>query len=508
MAHYLGRLKNLHSTTFKVLGMVELMFAFLLVLISVIALIEDEPVEPFILPVIPLVVLGLIQYFLFKESRNFRNVNGLMLVGLAWALIFIIGTFPYLLSGISPLDSMFESVSGFTTTGATVIRDIESMPISLQVWRSLTAWIGGLVVILIFMYLLPMFGMGRSFFRNELEGSGSSDYSVRINKAAKSFVSVYAILTAINMILLILCNMGFYEALCLGLNTISTGGLIGRNDSLMGYSVYVQVITLVFMFMGGVNFYLHYRALYLRNKAVYRSNSEFRSLSLWFALISISIFAMMLLNMDNRAGMSFEDYVLLFKDVLFTTVSLGTSSGFAVVDYVTFPSQCVILLMVVAFIGASAGSTSGGVKFGRLWIIFAFVKNAMSKTLYPNAVTTVKVDGKPIDDNALLSALSIFIMYFITLIVGSIIIMILGHDLVDALGLSISAVSNLGLGFGNYGPSGTMADLGPMVKIVMMALMWIGRLEIMLALVFITPEFWREVWSNYRSTFRGIRRGR
>ena len=140
MAHYLGRLKNLHSTTFKVLGMVELLFAFLLVLISVIALIEDEPVEPFILPVIPLVVLGLIQYFLFKESRNFRNVNGLMLVGLAWALIFIIGTFPYLLSGISPLDSLFESVSGFTTTGATVIRDIESMPISLQVWRSLTAW--------------------------------------------------------------------------------------------------------------------------------------------------------------------------------------------------------------------------------------------------------------------------------------------------------------------------------------------------------------------------------
>lgn len=490
------------STTVKILGIVEIFFGLALLIPLITAIIVDESIAPFITIIPVLMILGLVQFTMFRESKNFRAVNGLLLVAAAWIIAFGLGSYPYIMSGMSLIDAVFESVSGLTTTGATIMADIESWPMSILIWRSLSQWIGGISIIIIFMYFLPMFGMGRSFFLNELAGSGSSDYSMKMKNAAKSFIIVYALLSLANLVLLLICGMGAFEAVCLTFSTISTGGLMCTNDSLAGYSDLIQIITIVFMFMGGTNFYLHYRALYRKSRKVYRSNSEFKNMTQWFIGISILIYLMILFNMYRSVDLALMDHLEIFKNALFTTVSLGTSTGFSVDDYTLYPAQCVILLMIVAFIGASAGSTSGGVKFGRLRIIYGFVKNSINKTIMPNAVFNVKVDGSTVDNSAVLSAVSIFLMYIITMFIGAIVIMMYGMDLVDSFGLSILSVANGGLGFGNYGPSGTLSELSAPIKLILIALMWIGRLEILLALTYFTPAFWREVWLNHRAKKR------
>lgn len=245
------------STTLRVLGMVEFMFGLLLLAPAVIAFFCGEDYSIFLLPVVPLLVLGAVQYHCFSIAKHFRAVNGLLLVGLVWAVMFLISMVPYLLTGMGLVDSFFESVSGVTTTGLSVMKNIEAHDTSLLVWRAMTMWVGGIMIVLAFMYMLPMFGIGRSLFDNELSGSGSSDYSVRMQNAAKSFIITYVILSFINFVLLLACGLHPLQAFCLMCTTISTGGLMTTNDSLVSMSSAVQIVTIVFMFLGGTNFYLH-----------------------------------------------------------------------------------------------------------------------------------------------------------------------------------------------------------------------------------------------------------
>ncbi|MGN0098439.1 MAG: potassium transporter TrkG, partial [Candidatus Methanomethylophilaceae archaeon] len=219
--NWMDRFARWESTTVKVLGAVEVLFAVILILPLAVSLYYGEDPFPFASIIPPLLLVGSLQFLLFSESKNFRAVNGLLMVALAWVLVFALGMYPYVMAGMSPLDALFESVSGLTTTGATIMADIESWPNGILVWRSLSQWIGGIAVIIIFMYILPMFGVGRSIFANELAGSGSSDYSVRMKNAAKSFIFVYSVLTAINYVLLILCGLSFMDASCLAFTTIS-----------------------------------------------------------------------------------------------------------------------------------------------------------------------------------------------------------------------------------------------------------------------------------------------
>ncbi|MBQ8178970.1 MAG: TrkH family potassium uptake protein [Candidatus Methanomethylophilaceae archaeon] len=492
------------GTTVKIMGAVEVIIAGFLLIPAIAAIVLGEDPTPFLVTVPPLFIAGALQFVLFRESKGFRTVNGLLMIGLAWLLVFVLGTVPYVVSGMTPVDAFFESVSGFTTTGSTIMSDIESWPVSLLLWRSLSQWLGGIAVIIIFMYILPVFSVGRGFFLNELAGSGSSDYYMKMGNAAKSFIIVYCVLTFANFLLLVLCGVDLVDALCLMLTTISTGGLMCRNDSLTSFSDIVQIITIVFMFLGGVNFYLHYRALYRHSKRVYRGNSEFKTLTLWFITISVLVYVMIVANMGSFTSLDIGEHLEVFKNSLFTTVSLGTTTGFAVDDYTQYPEQCVMLLMIVAFFGASSGSTSGGVKFGRLRIIYEFLANSLRKSLRPNEVMAVKVDGKPVDDSAVMSALSIFLMYIVTMFAGAVVLMFFGMDYVDSFGLTISAVSNVGIGFGNFGPTESYAILDPRIKMILCILMWLGRLEILVALTLFTPSFWREVWLNSRAS-RGAR---
>lgn len=501
-----GRFARIESTTVLILGIVEIIFSLTLLIPAMFAFSFGEDPLPFLTPVPFLLVLGLIQYTVSVQSRSFRTVNGLLLVAAAWLVIFVICTIPYMLYGLSPLDAVFESVSGVTTTGMSVLGDLDAYPTSLLVWRSMTQWIGGITVVLIFLYFLPMIGYGRGLFANELAGSGSSEFTQRTSKAAKSFILIYLVLSLVNFLLLMVAGVEFTEAICLTFTTISTGGLTIINSNMIGYSDLVQWITILFMFLGGTNFYLHFRSIYLKERHVYRRNSEFRMMVAWFIAISLVIFLFKTISQvksgfDLEAGSLYES----FKDVLFTTVSLGTTTGYYVEDFTLWPSQCMLLLMIVALIGTSSSSTSGGIKFSRLRIIFEYVKNGFRGMMHANAVYAVKMDGKSVDDSVVQSALVVFIMYIVTLIVSAVIIMLYGYDMVDSFGLSISVISNGGMGFGNFGPTGNFTDLESSLKVVLTLLMWIGRLEIVTALIMFTPGFWKDVWLNSRARRNGKR---
>lgn len=518
------------------MGLVEIVFALIMIIPCIVAAYYKEDVFPFAVLMPILFIAGLIQYLLFTPSKNIRSVNGLLIVVIAWAFVFLIGMVPYWISGLSFVDSLFESVSGFTTTGATILSDIESYPRSLLIWRSLTQWVGGFAVIIIFMYILPILGVGRALFSNELSGSGSSNYTVKMEKAARSFIVVYAVLSLLHLGLLLICGVKPFEAVCMMFSTISTGGLMCTNDSLQSFSTVVQLITVIFMFMGGVNFYLHYRAIYCKESnvneilmpesrdyqeqkkqtvwekivsslqivkriKVYFSNSEFRFNLLWFLGIAVIAYAFVLVHTEIFDG-SLSDYLGEFKNIVFTVVSLGTTTGFSVNDYTQYPVFVIMLLFLVAFFGASAGSTSGGIKLYRLRVVYGFLTNAVFRTLRPNTVFTVKMDRNTVSNDTVVSAVSVVLVYIMTLVVAAAVIMAYGFDLADSFGLSVSAVSNGGLGFGNYGPYGSMATLPSSLKIFLAFLMWVGRLEILVALIYFTPSFWKELWMNHRTKVR------
>lgn len=488
------------NSTVRTLGMVELMFGLLLLIPAAFALYYGEDTLPFLAPVPVLLVLGFLQYLTCRESRSFRAVNGVVLVALVWLLMFAICTVPYALSGINLVDAIFESVSGITTTGMTVMSDLGSMATSLLIWRSMAEWIGGITVVIIFLYFLPMVGFGRSLFQNELAGSGNSNYVQRTSKAARSFIVTYLLLSLANLALLLLCGVAPVEALCLMFTTISTGGLMMFDSGLGMYSDWVQWVTILFMFLGGTNFYLHFRKVYMREKRVYSANSEFKMMIAWFVGIALILFVFLVADMSSSgAEITLGNLYETFKNALFTTVSLGTTTGFYVVDFTLWPSQCMVLLMFVAVIGASSSSTSGGIKFSRIRIVYEYIKNGFRGILHGNAVYSVKIDGRTVDDSLIRSTLVVVMMYLASLAVAALIFMIYGYDMIDSLGLAISVLTNGGMGFGNFGPSGSIADLSNDLKIIITVMMWIGRLEIVTAVLMFTPAFWKEVWLNSRA---------
>ena len=502
----LSRFERWNSTEMKMLGGIEAILALVMLFPALYGFILDEDPMIFLIPFPFLFTIGIVQYLLFGPSTNFRTVNGLIMVGLTWAAMFVIGAIPYLLAGMVPIDAFFESVNGFTTTGSTSVTDVHLWPESLMVWRSMTQWIGGIAVVIIFMYILPMFGMGRTFFSNELEGSGSSQFSMRLRSAAKSFIMVYVLLTVINFVLLILVQASFVDALCLAFTTISTGGLLYTNESVMNMSIWVQVITMVFMFIGGVNFYLHFKAIVGKNPKAYTENKEFLYLITYFVVIATVIFLIYAAPKFGSAGFDLDAILTDYKNALFTVIALGTTTGASCFDFCEYPEIIMFILLIVMLIGASAGSTSGGIKIGRIRIMVRFFSNIFKNILHPNAVYDVKVDGESIDDSRVLSAVSITLLYIMTAFAAVVILLANGLNWTDSLGLAVATISNTGVGFGDFGPTGSFSVLSDGIKIFLMFLMWVGRLEISLALVFLTPTFWSDLFFtvHHRSRSKSI----
>lgn len=489
-------LQRWESGTVRVLGLIELLFALMFFVVGLYSALVGEDPWIFLTPAIPLTPLGLFQTVFFSNRKRLTSSLGILLIGEVWILSFAILSIPFLLYGMSPIDAIFESISGFTTTGASIVADIESLPSGLLLWRALTEWSGGITIVLIFTILLPMLGVSSSgVASNEFASPGSGGYRLKVATAAMNFMRVFVMLTFIEIVLLAALGVSLFDSVCISMSNIPTGGLLPRNDSMASYSIWVQGVTLVFMFLGATNYYLLFRLATKKDTSLLR-NAEFRRMAEWFAACILLISAVLLVNDWQEVGNNALDGMgsQIWKTA-YCVVSAGTGTGFVIADYTLWPTLVMTLLIVVAFVGGMSGSTAGGIKIYRLLIIKSYIRSGLSKILHPGAVTPVRIGGEALNDSAVKSALSTVLMMIIGAVTGACLILMFqpSLDTHTAFGLAVAAIGNYGLGNGTVGPMDSFSDLAMGTKTTMCALMWLGRMEMVLVVIIFTRGFWSDV---------------
>ncbi len=486
------------STVLRYMGFLIVFIGLLLAFPAALSLFLKEDSLIFLIPMAISVPIGLAIIMLFREDREgIQITSGVLMIGGAFLIMLVLGSVPYAIFGMSVIDSLFESLSGFTTTGFTMVYDFDAFPDSLFIWRSLTQWIGGISILLIFLYMLPVMGFGgKGFYINEISGASTGNLSVRLKDSVGSFLKIYGLLTLVQIISLILMGVNFIDSACITFSTVSTGGFSTSPNSLMEYGWGIKGVVMIFMFLGGTNFYLHFKGLYKVTGKAYTGNTEFRWTVGWY--ISVAVLITFLLTFAGKTGI-----LNSFGESLFTVVSMGTSTGFAVVDYtdssVWSVQLCMVLLLFVAFIGGMSGSTAGGVKMYRITIIVRHIRNSIYKILHPMAVYDIKMDGHSVEDSAISKTFVTVALFAITIVVTSVGLMMTGLLPGDSIGLAITSVSNTGSSIGGYGPLTELYTLSSPVKIIMMSAMFLGRLEIATILLLFMPGFWKEVNRNRKS---------
>ena len=472
-------------------------------------IINDEAFEPFLYPILVCVGIWLLILATFQLPDIVRPVDGLAMVGVMWIVAIAVGSVPFIMSGMDPVDAIFESTSGITTTGSTILEDFDAWSSGILLWRSMMQWIGGIAIIIIFMLIMPMIGFGgRELFGNETSGSGSVNLSIKLRDAAKQFIMIYLILTAVLITLLLILGMDFYEGFCLALSTISTGGFMCKSDSVISYSAVIKFVVMVFMFLGGTNFYLHFKAIYRRNSKGYARNEEFR----FMLLLNLIFIALAFFIVFAETNVFSHDGLLNFVDVAFNVVSASTTTGFVASNYDEWVPTAVAVLFVSMIIGGSTGSTSGGLKVGRLLITLKYAYNGLKEMLHPRAVYDVRLNKSSVDTSTISASITITLLFFFTIIVGASILMLTGMDFLSAMTTMVANLTTFGPAAGEYGAIGSYQSVDWFTKLFLCVIMWLGRLEILTGLILLTPGFWKEyvmsrrIRSNKSHTSKLIRR--
>ena len=450
---------------------------------------NKESMDPFLCPVIICLVLWMAIMLTFQLPDIVRPVDGLVMIVLMWIVAIAVGSVPFIMSGMEVVDSIFESTSGITTTGSTILVNFDDWSSGILLWRSMMQWIGGIVIIIIFMLIVPMIGFGgRELFGNETSGSGSVNLSIKLRDAAKQFITIYLMLTAILIFILMFGGMNFYEAFCLALSTVSTGGFMCKGDSVISYSMFIKIVTMVFMFLGGTNFYLHFKAVYKRNSSGYVHNEEFRYMVM---IIFISVIAVFWIAFSESQMFSHEA-LENFVDVAFNVVSASTTTGFVASNYDEWIPAAVMILFIIMIVGGSTGSTSGGLKVGRLLITLKYAFNGLKEMLHPRAVYDVRLNKSSVESSTISASITITLLFFFTIIAGGAVLMICGLDFQSAMTTIIANLTTFGPGAGDFGAIGNYHSLDWFLKLFLCLIMWLGRLEILTGLILLTPGFWKE----------------
>lgn len=414
--------------------------------------------------------------------------EGFAVVTFGWVAFALFGALPYLLSGSIPscIDALFETMSGFTTTGSTILADIEALPPSLLFWRSFTQWLGGMGIIVLSLAILPMLGVGgMQLFKAEVPGPTADRLTPRIQDTAKLLWGVYVLLSAVETGLLMAGGMSFFDALNHTFTTMATGGFSTRNASVGAYgSAYIDGVITLFMFLAGVNFSLHYLALRGRLGDFWR-NEEFR-FYLWLTL-AVSA-ALTLFNLTGPYSSVFDS----LRYSTFQVVSIMTTTGFATADYEQWPVICQYLLVACMFIGGCAGSTGGGMKVARVLLLFKHAHVQLYRLIHPRAVRLVKLGERPVDKEVMQSILGFFALYIGVFVGASLLMAALGMDLVSGGSAVVTALGNVGPGLGTVGPVQHFGEVHPLGKLLLAFCMLLGRLELFTVLVLFLPTFWRK----------------
>jgi trk system potassium uptake protein TrkH len=431
---------------------------------------------------------GLAAWFLLPSgSMHIAKREGYLIVSLGWVVVALLGTLPYLMSGAlnSLSDAFFEVVSGTTTTGASVISDIEVIPQGILYWRSLTQWIGGMGIIVFTVAIFPLLGIGGvELFVAESPGPTSDKLHPRISETAKRLWLIYVGMTAVLVSLLCFGGMTFYESLNHAMATVSTGGFSTKNSSMAAYpSPFIQYTIIVFMFLAGNNFTINYLALKGRFNRIWASD-EFR------AYLATSIFFSVFIAFFVKASGA-ETWEKAFRDSAFQVVSVMTTTGFVSADYTAWGGGVTMLIFILLFVGGCAGSTSGGIKMIRHLV---FIKNSyleFKRLLHPQAIVSLKLDGQNVRGRIITHIIIFLLVYLITFLAGSVVLSFMGLDFLTAIGATATCLGNVGPGIGKVGPVDNFSWLAPEVKWVLSFLMLLGRLELFTILVLFTPFFWR-----------------
>jgi len=448
----------------------------------------DGAAGAFILSAIIAAGCGGLLYNQFRSESDLSVREGFAVVTFGWTFFALFGALPFVFSGAIPsyLNAFFETMSGFTTTGSTILIDIEALPPSLLLWRSLTQWLGGMGIIVLSLAILPMLGVGgMQLFKAEVPGPTADRLRPRIQDTAKLLWGVYVLLTVAEVILLMVGGMGFFDGINHAFTTMATGGFSTRNASVAAYdSAFIDWVITLFMFLAGVNFSLHYLALRGRLGDFIR-NEEFLFYS---GLVMIGTVLITLFNM----GGTYPDFFDNLRFSAFQVVSIMTTTGFGTADYELWPVFCQYLLVFSMFIGGCAGSTGGGMKVARFLLLFKHAQVQLYRLIHPRAVRLVKLGDRPVDKDVMQSILGFFAVYLGVFVAASFIMAGVGMDLTSAGVSVIATLGNIGPGLGSVGPVDNFAHVPAFGKLVLAFCMLLGRLELFTVLVLVFPSFWRK----------------
>ena len=470
----------------RVLGLILECLAALLLLPMVAGLCYGERVDHFLITIGVSALLG----FLLARVRPYSDViyakDGFVVVSLGWILMSMIGALPFVLSGDIPhyIDALFETVSGFTTTGASILDDIEGLSRGCMFWRSFTHWIGGMGVLVFILAVLPMSGEhSMHIMRAEVPGPTVGKLVPRVRQTAKILYLIYIAMTLLEMLLLLLGGMSFYDALLHAFATAGTGGFSTRAASIAAFdSLYLEMVIAVFMVLFGVNFNLYFLLLIGRWKDALKSEE----LHWYLGIIAASVMAIALGISKMYGGLAAG-----LRHAFFYVASITSSTGFGTVDFVTWPEYCKWIIVMLMFCGACAGSTGGGIKTSRVIILIKNVACEIRQMIHPRAVTRVQLDGKRVDAVGLKAVSTFFTSFMLLLIAGSFLVSLDGYDMATNFSAVLSSLSNIGPGMSLIGPTGNYNIFSYGSKLVLTVTMLIGRLEIFPILILFSPSTWK-----------------
>lgn len=419
-----------------------------------------------------------------EREQVLRRVEGLAVVAGTWLLVAAFGAIPYAWVGVAPVDAFFESMSGLTTTGATILTDFSAFGRGLLLWRSLSQWLGGMGVITLFIAILPRLAIGgRQLFHAEAPGPTDEGLTPQIRQTAALLWRLYLGLTLAEFVALSLVGMPMYDAACHAMTTIAAGGFSPNPQSIMGYdNAAVDWLICGFMFLAGANFALQYRALRGQPRALF-DDDEFR---VYVGIVVVATVA--LTGFLWQAGAAVG---IAIREGLFQTLSILTTTGYANADFASWSDQARLVLLVLMFIGGCAGSAAGGPKVVRQVLIARYTLLELKRTLHPHAVLPVKLGGTVVPTEVMRAVLVFFLFYLLTFAVCVAIVVGLGADILTGVTAAIATLGNIGPGFNLVGPMANYADLHSVSKVVLTVAMWVGRLEVLTVLALLRPEVWR-----------------
>ncbi|WP_011308335.1 TrkH family potassium uptake protein [Methanosarcina barkeri] len=442
-----------------------------------------ESLTPFLVSILITTLTGFL-LLSYKTEEEWMRKEGFAIVALGWLAAAVFGAIPFMLDGISPLNAVFESMSGFTTTGSTILTDIESHPKGILFWRGMIQWLGGMGIIVLFIAILPKLGVaGRQLFRAEAPGPTEDKLKPRIKETARILWVVYFAISFLQVIVLLLAGVSLYDAVNHTFTTMACGGFSNYSLSVEAFnSPLIEFIITFFMFVAGANFALHYRAIYIDKKFLLKDD-EFRFYT-GLVLSATGLLAILLWR-DMGTGI-FNS----FRFAIFQIVSIITTTGFATADFNLWSDSAKMVLILVMFIGGCAGSTGGGMKVVRILILLRYSRAELFKVIHPRAIRAVKFNNKNVSDEIVNSIVSFVVIYLLVFLLSTLILSVLGMDIITSFTASIATLGNIGPGLNVVGPMSSFDSVPALGKLVLIANMWIGRLEVYTVILLFTPEFW------------------